>query len=179
MTMEGNHLTEDEFDEVLMGTASPDLATHLKQCSVCSAQLEHFNSTMTSFNHAAMAWSEAKSNALSRDIRQHRTPFRLSAQAAWSVATMALLAATAMLGIGLHYRSENTAASQAELRWAQRHNNTSMEESTRNEIAGDDAMLRQIDAAINDAEPSPEELYGTGRASDTQRIGLHTPQVRN
>lgn len=179
MTLERNHLTEDEFDEVLMGTASPDLAAHLKQCSACTSHLENFNATMASFNHAAMAWSEAKSNALSRDLRQHRTPFRLTAQTAWACASMVVIAAMVTVGIGLHYRSESVIASQADVRWAQHQNSTSPEENARNEIAGDDAMLRQIDAAINSAEPSPDELYGSTGGSGTAHAGVRRAQVKD
>jgi anti-sigma factor RsiW len=171
MTSPQIHLTQSELDEALLGMAPQDCMAHLKDCVACNAHLAEFKSTLTSFNQAASAWSEAKSNALTRDLNQHCTPFRITARAAWSCASILVLAAAATLGFGLHERSTQITPAQAET--------ASSEASSQREIASDDAMLRQIDSAIDTAEPSPEDLYGIQSASTAPHQNFNRTQVKD
>jgi hypothetical protein len=171
MTSPQIHLTQNELDEALMGIASEGRMAHLKDCVACNAHLAEFKSTLSVFNQAASAWSEAKSNALTRDLNQHRTPFRITAHAAWCCASILVLAAAATFGLGLHERSTQITPAQAET--------ASSEASSQREIASDDAMLRQIDSAIDTAEPSPEELYGIQSTSTVPYQNFNRTQVKD
>ncbi len=178
MSPEQLHLTEDEMDEALIGTASADRAAHLVSCALCAAKFAEFNSAMANFNQASSAWSEAKSNALTRDLHQHRTSFRITSSAIWSCASAMVIAVGLLLGLGIHQRADESAALQANVSWAQSQSQLSKDVS-RGEIASDDAMLRQIDAAINNAEPSPEVLYGPATSADVTRQSSAQSQARN
>jgi hypothetical protein len=74
MTLDALHLTEDELDEVLIsdgdthGTLSDASRAHLAGCDACQARLEAFTTSLAHFNQASMAWSEARSNTVTRDL---------------------------------------------------------------------------------------------------------------
>ena len=172
------HLTDDDLDEMLIGCASPEMAAHVDQCAACAGHLAEFRSSLASFNQAASAWSEAKSNALTRDLQRHRAPFRITARAAWSCASVVVLAVMAAVGLGLHERSAQIAAAQAERRWGQIET-ASNEANSEREMANDDAMLRQIDSAISSTEPSPEELYGARSSTSASHQNLRRTQVKD
>jgi hypothetical protein len=182
------HLTEDELDELLMGCAPSDSLAHVEHCALCAGQLAEFDSSLSAFNHAASAWSEAKSNALTRDLNLHRTPFRITARAAWSCASIVVLVAAASLGFGMHEHSAQIASQQIAVYQGNGHWNRSPANPSvgfphapcaQREIASDDAMLREIDSAINTAEPSPEELYGITDNSGASRQDSRRPQVKD
>jgi len=177
MTPKQMHLADDQLEEILIGCASPETIAHLHDCTDCAGQLAEFRSSVADFNYASSAWSQAKSNALTRDLHRHRPAFRITAGAAWSCASVVVLAGAAALGLGLRQHSEQITASNAQQRWTQADADASQAVSQR-EIASDDAMLRQIDSALDTAEPSPEELYGIAdTAAATRQNSL--PQVKD
>jgi anti-sigma factor RsiW len=165
------HLTQ----EVLLGEHRPDLETHLAACPSCRSQVKEFRSTMSLFNQASLAWSEAKSNSLNRDLREHRTPFRMSARAVWTSASVAVLLLAGLVGTRLQHHPETLSASSPTV--SQPSLTADSDASRDNEIASDNAMLQQIDAAINTPEPSPQELYGA--AGTASLHGAHPGQVRD
>lgn len=170
MTSNPIHLTEDQLDEVLIGCASPETAAHLHDCEFCNGQLAEFRSTMAAFHHAASAWSEAKSNALTRDLNRHQPAFRITARAAWSCASVVVLAAATALGLGLHQHADRIAVA--------RQHRQQLDAASSQDLASDDAMLRQIDSALDTSEPSPDELYGIADTASAPRRNSR-PQVKD
>jgi hypothetical protein len=136
---------------------------------------------MAAFNQTASAWSEARSNALTRDLQHHRAPFRITARAVWSCASIVVLAAAAAVGLGVRERSSQVASQvNAQIAAAQPEQRLQQPQVTPSpEFASDDAMLRQIDSAINTAEPSPEELYGIEDTSSAPRQNSRRTQVKD
>jgi hypothetical protein len=182
MTTENNnsaHLTEDELDEALLGMASANHSLHLASCPDCRAQLEQFHSTVALFSEASIGWSQARSNALNRDLKQHRTPFRFTAQTVWTSAATLVLLATITVGIELRQHSEASMAAKVEQRRIQSETNIARAANAENEIASDNAMLLQIDAAINNSEPSPQELYGIRSSLGTSTQKSQRTQVKD
>jgi hypothetical protein len=177
------HLTEDEIDEVLMGTASSGFDGHLARCSECRARLEQFHASMSLFNQATTVWSEAKSNAIDRDLTRHRTPFRLSAAAMWSCASVLLLILAGAAGMGLHNRAADLDAANRISPHVQPVGEPSANTYREKEIANDNALMADIDSAINNSEPSPEEFYYDVALSKVSthasRRNSHRTQVAN
>ena len=164
--MNTEHLSEAEVEEALMGIASDDRTQHAKTCDVCRGKIDEFKKTMALFDEASMGWSQAKSNSLSRNLAGHRTPFRVSMRFVWSSASAAVLVVAGIVGMGVHQHEQTLRASNAAVRQAP--------SGDANEIASDNAMMREIDAAINVSEPSPDELYRT-----TSVRASHSGSVRN
>lgn len=173
------HLSEDQLEDVLLGIFTADCSRHLEACPACRAQLAQFQSTVALFSQASNAWSEARSNALNRDLKQHRTPFRFSARTAWTCASALVLLIVVTVGIGFRQHSGSIMAAQAEQRRIQFEASLEVEANAKNEIASDNAILLQIDAAINNSEPSPQQLYGIPASSGASAQRSQHIQVKD
>ena len=173
------HLTEDELDEAVLGIGFGDQRLHLAGCPYCRARLEQFAATMSVFNQASTAWSEARSNALNRDLKEHSTPLRFSARALWTCASALVVLATVTAGLGVWQHSETLMAAETAQRSIQTERNQTFDANVENEIATDNTMLLQIEAAISVSEPSPQQEYGINTSLERSNNKAHPPQVRN
>lgn len=162
------HLTEEELDDLLLGQAAPHAQQHLDACELCRAQLAPFQTAVAAFNDASMAWAQAKSNTISRDLSTIR-PARTQ-PLAWSLGAAMLVAVAVALSVGVHRTPSEagTTAQSAQIQHAAQHAPHDPEE-----IAADNAMLEAINSAINPAEPSPIEPFDHAPTRSTS--GRHTP----
>ena len=171
------HLTEDELEEALLGLHSAESDEHLASCALCRNKIEEFRGSLELFNQASMAWSEAKSNSLNRDLAEHKIPFRMSMRAVWTCAWVFVVLLAGI--VGLDERHHQAAEADSAQRAAATSPQSSPGSSTAlGEIASDNAMMQQIDAAINTPEPSPAELYGRSTTPANERF-VHAAPVRN
>jgi hypothetical protein len=171
------HLSDDALDDILIGDTTPAAQAHLAACETCRARLAPFEATLTHFNQATIAWAEAKSNTISRDLSTVQPAPRLAPTIAWSAAVAVLvtvgLAITSAIhprGAGLDAQNKSTPALvNAAAKTDPAHEQTQ-------EIADDNAMLLAIDAAVNRPEPSPIEVYHP--TAKKVRVDRHNaPQV--
>jgi hypothetical protein len=146
------HLTEDQLDDLLIGTGSVEAAQHLASCPACQGRRDGFLQSMVPFNQASQAWSEARSNALNRDLTGHRTPFRITRAAAWTCASLLVVFLAGLAEIDLRRQPAQSLTASVQ--------SIPATEERNQEIASDNAMLYAIDAAISAPEPSPAQLYG-------------------
>jgi len=176
------HLTEDELEEVLLGLECEESDEHLAACAVCRGQLEEFRESLELFNQASMAWSEAKSNSMNRDLAEHRIPFRMSVRTLWTCASVLVVLLAGVIGLGERRHAETEAGTTlragAVLNPPTEAQPMDAANDATREIASDNAMMQQIDAAINSPEPSPSELYGSVAAGSKARAN-HAGPVRN
>lgn len=138
------HLSEETLDDILLDLAAPEALAHTAACPHCAARLESARASLLGsvapFNQATLAWSEARSNTLSRDLSTHQPRPTLTLPALASYAAAAIVAASVMLTAGLHHRAlTREAAGQPTL--------TSPAISAE-EIANDNAMLHAIDSEL-------------------------------
>jgi hypothetical protein len=173
------HLTEDEMDDAILGVISPVRRLHLAGCADCRAGFEQFDSTVALFNDASTAWSEAKSNALNRDLKQHRMPIRFTARAVWTCASLLALLTATTVGIELRLHPSHSITAQTERPRIYPQRNAALDANAQNEGSNDDAMLLEIDAAINTSEPSPEQLYGDKNSPAIPGRNSRRTQVRD
>lgn len=167
------HLTEDELDDILIGVGSPEAEAHVAGCAACAGRKAEFVAALTSFNQATMAWSEAKSHTLTRDLAA-ATESAAGSPRLW-VAAMGLCV-VAVMGAMLSNHVPGT------MRGGDGPAGASAQTAPVNrdlEIADDDAMLKEIDAALYRPEPSPEQVYGQvyGQSQAARRRAA-TPEVR-
>ena len=152
------HLSDDALDDALLGVASAADTYHLAGCAACSGRLAEFRASLTSFNQASAAWSEARSNTISREL----VPNSISSMtaAAWSVGSVAILAIMVSLTSYLHRPPE------------QPGNPAQQQSSGQQEIANDNAMLIAIDSKLSEPVQSPVVVYGEESAAVRTRRTL-------
>lgn len=176
-----SHLSEDELDEVLLGIASPEVSAHLADCPPCTERFTTFRTElqaqMSAFNQASLAWSEARSNTISRDLRQHKATPRLTLPAVWSGVAALVLAVT----FALHTSFQHTAGS------LQTANSTATlstpeavhPEHDQHELASDNAMLAAIDSELGTPQPAQFGIYQNTNASVSSQQNDAALQVRD
>lgn len=163
-----HHLSEDDLDEILIGNASAEATAHLAGCQPCEDRLTAFQSQMAVFNQASLAWSEARSNTISRDLAAHKPTPRLTLTTVWSSAATLIVALAFGLSTALHQpAATSTAANPSSTQPAV----AAHPEHNQSEIASDNAMLDAIDSEIETPQPAQFGLYQTAKA--------HAPAARH
>jgi hypothetical protein len=149
------HLTEEALDDVLIGLGSLQSEAHLVRCPEFRTRLESFRADVALFNSASMAWSESRPRR-PMQVSPHHTGFRIRfAFLSWSaVAALLVIAAVAIWRHGA-VRPPN-------------HVNTveSQPVDSEAQIAQDNELLQEINAAISSDDESPIEEYNL-------RVGPH------
>ena len=179
-----SHLSEDDLDEILLGIASPESSAHLAACDVCAGRFTTFQTElraqMSAFNQASLAWSEARSNTISRDLAHHKATPRLTLPAMWSATAAMVLAATLALHVSLDRRS---AALEASNSVASRTISASSDaihpEHDQHELAADNAMLAAIDSEMGTPQPTQFGLYQNTKSSVQTQTPMAVEQMRD
>ena len=142
------HLSEEAFDDVLIGLGSPESEAHLAVCQDCRGRVKAFRSDVALFNSASMAWTQSQPVLLKPTGRKtvHRT--RL-AFVSWA-ATAAVLAGTAVAVWHHHGPAAPPSQTAATL---------SQPADTEAQIAQDNQLLQAVNAAISPDEQSPIDEY--------------------
>jgi len=176
-----SHLSEDELDEVLLGIAAPEVSAHLAVCAPCTRRLTIFQTELqaqiSAFNQASLAWSEARSNTISRDIRNHKATPRLTLPAVWSGAAALVLAAT----FALHTSFQHAAGSLDAANSAATLSSPDAvhPEHDQHELASDNAMLAAIDSEMGTPQAAQFGIFqNTNAAISTQQTDAPV-QVRD
>jgi anti-sigma factor RsiW len=170
------HLTDEQIDELLMGSLEAGEATRMREhaagCEACAAQLVELEAPLESFKAVTLAWSERRSATLPVHPAPRRVAARWAMGLAWgSLAAAALLAAV----IPVLHHEQNVRVQQAyrnavnkqgeghaatastpagavtpeNSTSAQRENaSTDVPENTQ-EIANDNRMLAMVDEELN------------------------------
>jgi hypothetical protein len=182
------HLSEEAFDDVLIGLGSAESEAHLAVCDVCRGHLKEFQSNLQTFNQASLAWSQATSEArpvpisMSEEgasLRLFARPagrLRIFAPVGWAVATALLL----VLGLQIWNREHqpsltgNTATDNAV---SNNSTQTATQGDTEAQIAQDNQLLQSVNLALNTGEASPFQEYGLG---DERQARIQArPKVRH
>ena len=142
-----NHLTDDQFAECLTAAApEPAIQSHLAQCDECRTELGVFLAAMDDFSAAALGWSKSQP-VVSPRARWLRTQQPLVAPLRWALAA-ALIAAVGV-PVAMHReRVVNVAVNEAPA------------EDSPAQIAQDNNLLRSVDVALGESDPSPYQEYG-------------------
>ena len=178
------HLSEDDLDEVLLGIATPVSTAHLAGCELCADRFTAFQtelrSQMDAFNQASMAWSEARSNTISRDVAHHKATSRLTLPKLWSAAAAMVLAATIGLHVTLDRRAVAPEASNSStIQTASASLDAIHPEHDQAEIATDNAMLAAIDSEIGTPKPTQFGLYQKIQAAVPPAQPMTPEQLRD
>jgi anti-sigma factor RsiW len=141
------HLSDEAFDDVLIGMGSPASEAHLSTCQDCRRRVNAFRSDMALFNSASMTWTESQPVRVRANARKtiHRT--RL-AFVSW--AGMAAVLAGMAVAILHHHGPAPTSHATV---------NVSQPADTEAQIAQDNQLLQAVNAAISPDEELPLDQY--------------------
>lgn len=144
-----NHLSEETLDDVLIGLGSAESHAHLEVCDECRSKAAIMRGDIALFNAASMAWSESRRPR----ARVSASPARRLPAAFLGWATGATAMVLMALGIW-HHRPEHP-ANQANTQAVQ----PSPAADTEAQIAQDNQLLQEVNAAISTDEASPIDEY--------------------
>ena len=164
-----NHLNDDQFLECAIGEEpGVEAAAHLRECEVCREELARFGMSVSSFNSAARAWSEARPVEVRTEGRGYRAGRPFFAMAS------GMVAACLVLGLGveavLHHEQGGRPGMVASVSGGNGLGGLSDgQEDSAAQIAQDNQLLMAVDVAIRSDDRSPVQEYGlapetTGRA---------------
>jgi anti-sigma factor RsiW len=150
------HLTEEALDDALIGMESAESRAHLARCLECRGKIERFGADMALFNAASMAWSEAQPR---RPLEPARlTPARRMPFALVGSTVAAALAVAVVLSVGHH---DVGFAPQS------RSGNAAQIQDSQTQIAQDNQLMEDVNAAIGPQEVSPMDEFGLSKRHGT------------
>lgn len=141
------HLTDEALDDVLIGMGSFASEAHLGRCPQCRSRIETFREDVTLFNGASMAWSEARTGQPVASPRHPQYRIRF-AFIGWS-GLAALLLITA---VAIWHHSVVSPPNHVNIV-------ESRPADSEAQIAQDNQLLEDINAAISSDDESPIEEY--------------------
>lgn len=156
-TRVSNHLNDDQFMECAIGEEpGVEAAAHLRECEVCREELARFGMSVSSFNRAAQAWSEARPVEVRTAGRGYRAARPFFAMAS------GMVAACLVLGLGMeavwHHEQGGRPGTAASVSGPQ--------EDSAAQIAQDNQLLMAVDMATRSDDRSPVLEYGLAPESN-------------
>ncbi len=143
-----DHLSEEALNDTLIGMGSSTAELHLATCTLCRAKVEEFQADLGVWNSTTLAWSQVQAEQGER-IRIPAPHRRLSpAAVGWALAAVALLAMVIPVGreSGV-FGTKHSAVAVAQ------------QEDSQAQIAQDNELLKEVNAAINPDEMSQLKEY--------------------
>ena len=144
-----NHLTNDQFTEMLMtGITDAACENHLAGCELCREELAVFSDSIGLFTTTSLAWSESKP---AQSLRM--TASRQVRRAAYAPLRWALAAAVIVgVGVPVWNYEQRPIANQVTTP------NLASDDSPA-DIAQDNALMQSVNIALNSDEGSPLPEY--------------------
>lgn len=152
MTMtRAKHLSEEAFDDVLIGMGSDESVVHLARCAACRAKLEAFRTDIRLLNEASLAWSEARPKRSLR-LTPQRPTGRMPLTLLGSTAAAVLVAAIAIP----MWRHEHTSVAKDTVNVTV---NAVERQDSQEQIAADNELMKEVSAAVDPGEENPVAEY--------------------
>jgi hypothetical protein len=156
----GNHLTDEQFTDVLLGTIPAAVTAHLSVCPLCAQEAERVSGAIGNFAQQSRLWAErraATAQPLQAGGSQPAFPWLHSPQA-WVATGLAVALA---LGIGVALRVDHTRPAQqqtvARVQPAARVSPTTLK--------SDNELLTAIDGELRADASATAGMYGLNATS--------------
>jgi hypothetical protein len=144
------HLTEEALNDVLIGMGSEESERHMAACPECRARVEEFSSEIELMNATSMAWSRQRA-AQMPDPQPNAGVWRFPlATMGWVAAAVLLIAVAAPVWHRLDQSKIGYVPPPAI-----QTPTVAQTGDSETQIAQDNALLRDVDAAINASEAPP------------------------
>lgn len=140
------HLSEEALDDVLIGLGSPESEGHLARCAACRARVQAFGADLKLLNETSMAWSRVRAAGMAEAPLHAGVRRRPLVTMGWAAAGVLLLALAFPLWHSVNQHSDKAGVTPAV---------AVREPDSEAQIAADDQLLRDVDAAVNTNEASP------------------------
>jgi len=140
------HLSAEAFDDILIGMGSREAEDHLAECATCRNKLDAFREDMSLFNEASLGWTRAKM-AQPRAVSRRQPFFVPSPVLGLGALAMLLI----MLGLPTVHRPNAGGMPHAPT--------VSDSSGSAEQIAADNQLMKDVDAAINPDEASVVDQY--------------------
>lgn len=140
------HLSAEAFDDLLIGMGSREAEDHMAECADCRKKLEAFREDMALFNEASLGWTRARQVKPQRVVRK-RAFFVPSPVLGLGALAMLLL----MLGLPTVHRPNTSTMPHTPA--------VSVTSDNAEQIAADNQLMKDVDAAINPDEASVVSQY--------------------
>jgi hypothetical protein len=151
------HLDDEALNDVLIGLGSLESEAHMARCTACRSKVENFRADMNLFNSASIAWSESR-RGRPLEAPPHPAPRRIRfAFVGWSAAAVLLL----IMAMTLWRHSAVAPPNHVNLLESQ-----PLDSET--QIAQDNELLQQINAAIGSDDGFPIQEYNLRERSHSR-----------
>jgi hypothetical protein len=140
------HLSAEAFDDILIGMGSREAEDHLAECAACREKLDAFREDMSLFNEASLGWTEART-VKPRTVARRRAFFVPSPVLGLGALAMLLV----MLGLPTVHRPNTGSVPHTPA--------VSDTSGSAEQIAADNQLMKDVDAAINPDEASVVDQY--------------------
>jgi hypothetical protein len=137
------HLSEEAFNDLLIGIRTPAAEAHLAACEQCRSQVAGFHADLQLFNAATLAWSESRAASVPPPPARPQPRFAASRPMVWSAA-MAALALGAFAT--WNYQRPHTAPATSV---------ASEFTDSPDQIAEDNQLLHNVYSALDEQPQSP------------------------
>jgi hypothetical protein len=157
-----NHLTDEQFTDLLLGTSPSAVQAHLKACSACAEEAERVSGAIGSFEQHSRIWAERRA-AMPPIMAPVRPPVFewLHRPQAWTAAALAIALA---VGVGVSARNHHVPVAPAQVATAQPA--PAVSPAT---LKADNELLSAIDGELRADESTPASAYGLSTAAHESR----------
>jgi hypothetical protein len=147
-----NHLTDEQFADLLLGANPAAVQDHLKACSACAEEADRIASAIGSFEQQTRLWAERRA-AASHVLTSAPAPAFswLRRPQAWTAAALAIVLAA---GFGVAARNHDASVAQPQVARVQPA--PAVSPST---LKADNALLSAIDGELRADESTPAIAY--------------------
>jgi ferric-dicitrate binding protein FerR (iron transport regulator) len=151
--MTGQHLTDEQFTELLSGGCPLDASRHMLSCAQCQSELKRVQASLQDFAFLSLEWAEHRASA------SIPTPSALvrrwQAASTWTAAAAAVVAAAILFGVHQENRMQTPDVSIT----------VSQPPQSASEIADDNRLMMAIDKEIRWQAESPISVDDLATAS--------------
>jgi hypothetical protein len=151
------HLSEEALNDLLIGLGSSESEEHVASCAACRARVQALGADLKLLNETSMAWSRVRVAGMGEDPLPAGVQRKPLVTMGWTAAGVLLLALAFPLwhSVNQHNAPANIPPAVA-----------LTEPESEAQIAADNELLRDVDAAVNTNEASP---FGEPLRSDRRQ----------
>lgn len=160
-----NHLTDEQFADLLLGSNPSAVQQHLKTCFACAEEADRVAGAIGSFEQQTRLWAERRAATSPALTSSRESNFAwLRRPQAWTAAALAIALAA---GFGVAARNHHAPAAQTQVATAQPA--PAVSPST---LKSDNDLMSAIDGELRADESTPAIAYGL--TTSAHAVRTHT-----
>jgi hypothetical protein len=153
-----NHLTDEQFAELLLGANPAAVQAHLKSCSACADEADRVAGAIGNFEQQSRLWAERRASGTPTLASAPAPAFAwLRRPQAWTAAALAIALAA---GFGVAARNHHAPVTSTQV--ANVQPSPAVSPST---LKADNELLSAIDGELRADESTPAIAYGLNTAT--------------